>query len=132
MKYAPYTGMAAALLLILCCFFPLAYFPDLQENFTGFYSRQNAYGKPGIALLFLGLLTIVFFGIPTLWAKRTNHFLGVLVFTYALKTFILFSKCYYSLCPQIKPALIGIIIFSAVILVSSLLSKARMNKETEE
>jgi hypothetical protein len=126
LKNAPHIGIAAALILIICCFIPLAYYPDLQENFTGFYSRQNAYGKPGIALLFLSGTTIVLFLIPRLWAKRVNHFVGVLLFTYALKTFILFSKCYFSVCPQIKPGLIGIILFSVIVLISSLLSKAEI------
>jgi hypothetical protein len=126
LKNAPYIGMAAALLLIICCFIPLAYFPDLQENFTGFYSKENSYGKPGIACILLSVIAIVLFGIPKLWAKRVNHFVGVLIFAYALKTFILFSKCYFSVCPQIKPGLIGMILFSVIILISSLLSKAEV------
>jgi surface polysaccharide O-acyltransferase-like enzyme len=129
LKNAPYFGIVAALLLIICCFFPLAYYPDLQENFTGFYSRQNAYGKPGIAFIFLSIFSIVLFWIPKLWAKRTNHFIAVLIFTYALKTFILFSKCYFSVCPQIKPALIGTVLFSIVLLISSLLSRAVVRSE---
>jgi hypothetical protein len=126
LKKAPLIGVIAALLLIFCCFIPLAYYPDLQENFTGFYSHQNAYGKPGFALLFLSVTSIVFFGIPKLWAKRVNHVIGVLTFTYALKTFLLFSNCYVSVCPQIKPGLVGILLFSAVLFISCLLSKAKM------
>ncbi len=76
MKYAPYTGMAAALLLILCCFFPLAYFPDLQENFTGFYSRQNAYGKPGIALMFLGITDNCFFPDSNTMGQKDESLFG--------------------------------------------------------
>jgi hypothetical protein len=130
LKNAPYIGIAAALLLILCCFIPLAYYPDLQENFTGFYSRQNAYGKPGIAFLFLSVTAIVLFLIPKLWAKRINQFVGVLIFAYSLKTFILFSKCYFSVCPQVKPGLIGMILFSVIILISSLFSKAEVKEES--
>jgi hypothetical protein len=129
LKNATYFGITAAVLLIICCFFPLAYYPDLRENFTGFYSNQNAYGKPGIAFLFLSFFSIILFLIPKLWAKRTNQFIAVLIFTYSLKTFILFSKCYFSLCPQIKPALVGIVFFSSVILISSLLSKAKITTE---
>jgi threonine/homoserine efflux transporter RhtA len=126
LKYAPYIGLSAAILLILCCFVPLAYYPDLKENFTGFYSNQNVYGKPGFTLIFLSLLAIILFLSSKLWAKRVNHAVGVLLFAYALKTYILFSKCYFSICPQVKSGLIGILLFSGIILVSSLLSRGKM------
>jgi hypothetical protein len=124
LKYATYTGIAAALLLIACCFVPWAYYPDIQEYFTGFYSRQNNYGKPGIAFIFLSLIAIVLFLIPKLWAKRTNLFIGVLIFTYALKNYMLYAGSYGGNHPSVKAGLIGMITFSLIILVSSLLSKA--------
>ena len=123
MKYAPHIGMAAALLLIMCCFFPWAYYPDLQENFTGFYSKQNQYGKPGKTFIFLSVLAIVLFLIPKLWSKRINQFVGVLIFAYAMKTYFIFTACYTGICPQIKIGLVGMLLFSIFILVSSLLSK---------
>ncbi len=125
MKYAAYIGIAAALLLIVCCFFPLAYYPDLNENFTGFYSKQNQYGKPGITFIFLSVVAIVLFLIPKLIAKRANQFVCVLIFTYALKTFILFSSSYFSIRPQIKGGLIGMLVFSVIILICGLLSRAK-------
>jgi hypothetical protein len=125
LKYAAHIGIAASLLLIVCCFFPLAYYPDLKENFTGFYSRQNQYGKPGVTFVFLSVIAIVLFLIPKLYAKRANQFVGVLIFTYALKTFILFSSSYFSIHPQIKWGLIGMMIFSVTILICCLLSRAQ-------
>jgi hypothetical protein len=129
-KYVPYIGIAAALLLIICCFLPLAYYPDLNESFTGFYSKQNHYGKPGIAFIFLSLVAIVLFLIPKLGARRANQFVGVLIFAYALKTYIIFAACYYSICPQIKSGLIGMLLFSAIILICSLLSRADVKTQT--
>jgi hypothetical protein len=129
-KNAPYFGISAALLLSICCFLPLAFYPDLHENFTGFYSRANSYGKPGIALCFLSITTIVLFLTAKLWAKRFNQVVGVLTFTYALKTYLLFSRCYFSVCPQVKPALIGILLFSTIILLASLLSRVTIKEET--
>jgi hypothetical protein len=126
LKYASFIGITAALLLVCSCFLPLAYYPDLQENFTGFYSRQNQYGKPGIAFIFLSLIGIILFLIPRLWAKRVNQVVAVLTFAYALKTFILFSSSYFSFHPQIKSGLIGILVFSLIILICSLLSKAKL------
>jgi glycerol uptake facilitator-like aquaporin len=126
LKYAAYIGVAAALLLILFCFLPWAYYPDLQENFTGFYSRQNNYGKPGKTFIFLSVISIILFLIPKLWAKRLNQFICVLIFAYGLKTFILFSSSYNTYSPEVKPGLIGILLFSIVILISSLFSKGEL------
>ena len=126
MKYASFIGITSALLLVCSCFLPLAYYPDLQENFTGFYSRQNQYGKPGIAFIFLSVMAIILFLIPRIWAKRINQVVAVLTFAYALKTFILFSGSYYSFHPEIKSGLVGILVFSLIILICSLLSKAKI------
>jgi len=126
LKYTSFIGIAAAFLLIICCFLPLAYYPDLRENFTGFYSKQNNYGRPGIAFIFLSLVSVILFLIPRLGAIRANQFVAVLIFAYSLKTYIIFSACYYSVCPLVKPGLVGIVLFSIIILVCTLLSKANI------
>jgi hypothetical protein len=126
LKYAPYAGISAALLLILFCFFPWAYYPDLQQNFTGFYSIQNNYGRPGIAFVFLSAISIILFGIARLWSRRVNQFVAVLIFAFALKTYSLFAACYKGICPQVKAGLVGVLVFSFIILISSLLSKANL------
>lgn len=129
MRLAIYFGIAAALLLILCCFIPWAYYPDIQQNFTGFYSKGNNYGKPGKTFIFLSVLSIIFFLVPSLWAKRANQLTAVLIFSYALKTYLLFAACYLGICPHVKIGLYGILAFSLIILVCSLLSKAPIKSE---
>lgn len=126
MKYAAFTGITAALLLILFCFMPWAFYPDLQENFSGFYSSHNHYGKPGKAFIFLSVLSIILFLTPRVWAKWANQVTSVIIFAYALKTYILFSSCYNTICPQVKFALPAMLGSSLVILVSSLLSKTKV------
>ena len=129
MKLAIHFGIAAALLLILCCFFPWAYYPDIQQNFTGFYSKGNNYGKPGKAFICLSVISVALFLIPTLWAKRANLFTAVLIFSYALKTYFLFAACYLGICPQIKIGLYSMLVFSLIILICSLLSRAPIKAE---
>jgi hypothetical protein len=124
LKSAIFLGIGSALLLIICSFFPWAYYPDIQENFTGFYSKANHYGKPGVTFIFLSLFSIAFFLIPTLWAKRANQFISVLIFCYALKTYLLFAACYLGICPQKKIGLYGMLTCSVIVLICSLLSKA--------
>jgi hypothetical protein len=126
LKYAAFTGITAALVLIVCCFMPWAFYPDLQENFTGFYSSQNHYGKPGKAFIFLSVLSIIFFLVPKVWAKWSNQVTGVIILAYALKTYILFSSCYHTICPQVKFALPAVLGSSLIILVCALLSRVKV------
>ena len=100
MKYSQWIGIAAAVLIIFACFLPWAYFPDIRQEFTGFYSDKNIYGKPGKVMVFLGVFEIVFFLIPRVWAKRANIFVAALAFAFAAKSYILFTACYRGTCPE--------------------------------
>ena len=125
MKYAAVTGIVAALLLIFFCFLPWAFYPDLQENFTGFYSNHNNYGRPGKAFSFLAVVSIILFLIPKIWARWVNQVVGVVMLAYAIKTYVLFSSCYNSICPQVKLGLPAVLVSALAVLVCSLLSRSK-------
>ena len=99
-KYLHWIGIAACITLIISCFLPWSYYPDLKMSFTGLYSYDNHYGKPGKFLIFFGALTLVFMVLPRVWAKRVNLFICAVTLAYAIKTFILFGSCYNNSCPQ--------------------------------
>jgi hypothetical protein len=126
LKYASHVGIAAALFLIFCCFIPWAYYPDLNQNFTGFYSEQNQYGKPGKTFIFLSVVSIFFFLIQRIWARRANQVVSVFIFAYALKTYFIYSACYLGICPSIKIGLVGMLVFSLIILICSLVSETKL------
>ncbi len=126
MKYAPYFGILAAVLLIIASIIPWAYYPDIKQTFNGFYSNQNIYGQPGKAFVFFAVLSSVFFLIPKLWAKRVNQFLGVIVLAYAIKSFNLFAACYQGICPQKKTGLFLMLISALSILIASLFSGVKL------
>src|SRR5690606_960231 len=41
MKYSQWIGVAASLLLVAACFLPWTWHPDLNKEFTGFFSENN-------------------------------------------------------------------------------------------
>lgn len=130
MKYSKGLGIAAAIILMASCFLPWAYYTDLQTTFNGYYSEQNAYGKPGILITSLSLLCIVLFLVPKVWAKYWNIFFGAILFTYALKSFVMFAGCYPKGCP-VKLAGIWIMIFSAAaVLGASLFPSMPVKKQS--
>jgi uncharacterized BrkB/YihY/UPF0761 family membrane protein len=99
MKYSQWIGIAAALMLVIACFLPWTFHPDLNESFTGFFSENNNYGKPGRLFIVFALVAAVFFLLPRIWAKRWNLLVGALTVAYAIKSFIVFSGCYRGICP---------------------------------
>jgi len=129
MKYSTYIGIGASVVLIIACFLPWAYYPDLDKIFNGFFSEKNQYGRPGKAILFFSIISIVLFLIPRVWAKRLNQFVGVLTFAYCIKTYVLFASCYHGICPEKKEGLYLLMISSVIMLIAALLPDMKL-KET--
>ena len=105
MKYSQWIGIVAVLVVIAACFMPWAWYPDLQKDFTGFFTEQNRYGRPGKVLIFLSVPEIVFFLIPRIWAKRTNIFFAAIAIAWAFKSFWLYTSCYRGTCPSARVGL---------------------------
>lgn len=118
-KYLHWIGMAACLMLVVSCFLPWVYYADLNQTFTGFYSYNNEYGKPGKFFLIFGSLALMCMLLPKVWAKRANLFICALTVAYAIKTFILFSSCYNNYCPQKLFAIYLMVGSTLVMLLSS-------------
>jgi hypothetical protein len=122
-KYLHWLGIAACITLIISCFLPWVHYADINQNFTGFYSYQNQYGKPGKLLVVLGTIILIFMLLPRIWAKRTNLFICALVVAYAIKTYILFSSCYNNYCPQKLFGLYLMVFCTVLMLVAAALPK---------
>jgi hypothetical protein len=105
MKHSQWIGVIALILLVSSCFFPWTYYPDLEKTFTGFFSENNLYGKPGKVFIVLASLALVLFLLNRVWAKRLNFFVCALIVAYAFRTFIIFSACYRGICPEKKVGL---------------------------
>ena len=132
MKYIPYIGILAAILLIIACFLPWGYYPDIHETFTGFYSRENIYGRPGKAFIFLALVISVLLLVPKLWAKRASQVTGIIVLAYAVKTYILFTSCYNGICPEKKIGIFIVMISSLLILLAGLFTGIKIPEEKKD
>ncbi len=128
-KYLHWIGIAACITLVVSCFLPWVHYADINQTFTGFYSYQNEYGKPGKFLTFLGVLMLVFMLTPKVWAKRANLFIGAFTVAYAVKTFILFGSCYNNYCPEKLFSLYLMVGCAIVMLIASGFPKLSLNKK---
>jgi hypothetical protein len=132
MKYSQWIGIAAALLLVAACFMPWAYFPDLQKDFTGFFSEKNIYGRPGKVLVFFSTIEILFFAIPRVWAKRANIFVSALAIAFAVKSYILYTSCYGGLCPEKRVGIFVVLATTLIGLVAALLPDLPLKIEKKD
>lgn len=133
MKYAQWIGVIAAVILIIACFLPWTFHPDLQKNFTGFFSENNIYGKPGKVLIVLAILATTFFILPKVWAKRWNLLITALLVAYGIKSFILFSGCYGGICPQKKEGIWMMLISCLLMLLMAMFPDMKLKeKETSK
>ena len=131
MKYSQWIGIAAAALVICACFLPWAFFPDLQQDFTGFYSAKNIYGKPGKVMVFFSVIGIALFLIPRVWAKRGNIFFAALGFAFSVKSYILFTACYRGICPVRRVGLFLMAGGALIVLVASCLPVLPVKTEND-
>ena len=120
MKHSQWIGIAAAVILVVACFLPWTFHPDLNKSFTGFFSENNNYGKPGKVFIVLAVVASVFFLVPRIWAKRWNLLIGALTVAYAIKSFIVFSGCYNGICPS-KLAGLWIMLGASILMMAMIL-----------
>lgn len=125
-------GIVACLLLALACFLPWTFHADLNKNFTGFFSENNNYGKPGKFLVGFALISMGLFSMKKVWAKRVHLFLSALTVGYAIKTFILFASCYNAYCPEKKPGLYLMLISTILILIASIFPDIKLKPATKK
>jgi hypothetical protein len=129
MKYSQWIGIAAALLLIGACFLPWAYYPDLQKEFTGFFSEGNAYGRSGKVFVFFSVVEIVLFLIPKVWAKRANILVAAMTIAFGVKSYILFTACYRGICPDKRLGIFLVLIVPFIILAAAVLPDMPVKEE---
>ncbi len=99
MKYYKVLGLIACAVVAISCFLPWAFYPDLNKSFTGFFSEENMYGKPGKVFIFLAVISAALILINRIWAKRVLLFVAAINIAYLIKSYVLFTTCYSALCP---------------------------------
>jgi hypothetical protein len=128
-------GLAACIMLVISCFLPWTYYSDphigteAQRTFTGFFTYQNQYGKPGKLLSLIAAIVFVFMLLPKIWAKRANLFIAALGVGYAIKSYILFTSCYNAYCPDKKAGLFIMMISMFALLITSAFPDIKLDSE---
>jgi hypothetical protein len=130
-KILHWIGIAACVLLIVSCFLPWVHYADINQDFTGFYSYKNEYGRPGKFFVLIGTVTLVFMILPKLWAKRANLFITALGVGYAIKTYILFTSCYNVYCPEKLTGIFLMLVTSVVMLIAAVFPGVKLTETAD-
>jgi hypothetical protein len=131
MKNYKLIGGIACILLFACCFMPWTYYADLNKNFTGFFSEKNIYGRPGIFFSFIAIVSAILIALNKIWAKRTHIFFCAINIGYLIKTYIVYTSCYNTYCPEKKYGLYILIASCILLLIISLFPDTKLMPEQE-
>ena len=125
-KYLHWLGIIACIALIVSCFLPWGFYADINQEFTGFYSYQNQYGKPGKLILFMTVIILACMFVPKVWAKWISLFFAGFMLAYGVKSYILFTSCYNNYCPEKRFGIFLMLGCIVVILIASIFPKSRL------
>ena len=131
-SYSKWIAVSGSVLLILACFLPWAYYPDLDKVFTGFFSEKNIYGKPGKWLTVMAVFSLLCHFLPQVFFKRLNLLLMALNLAYAIKSYIIYAACYHGYCPQKRTGLYLMLFASVLLMVAAVFPSGKVKTTIEE
>jgi hypothetical protein len=120
MKYSKWIGLTAVVTVLVVCYIPWVYVPSVKLEIAGMFSngKQN-FGRPGLMNMFCAVGAGIFFLLPQVWAKRTNIFFCGFNIAWAIRNYIMLSRCYGGDCPEKKIGLYLLVAASAIMLLMS-------------
>lgn len=128
MKYSQTFGIVLCLALFYCTTLPLVVIESKNLVITGWQSTGTDFGQPGKFLAYIGLMALIFFALPFIWAKRFNLAFAALLLAWSFRNFMVLSTCQMGDCPQKMWALYACVIISFAILIMTFLPKIKIPK----
>lgn len=129
MKHSQTIGIISCLLLFYCTTQPLVIIDSQNWVITGWKTAATGFGQPGKFILYVGTVSMVFFALPYIWAKRFNLVFAALLLSWSFRNYLILSTCHMGECPQKQWALYACIVLSAVILVMTFLPKMDVSQK---
>ena len=127
MKWMKWTGVAAAILLVISCF--LTWVEIVSKNIivTGLHATGTNYGRPGYFNLLMTLFFVVFTLIPKIWAKRINLLVTAINFAWTLRNYFVITACMGGECPEKHSGIYLLMLASFLMLISSLFPDVKLS-----
>jgi len=129
MRWMKWTGIVAAVLLVISCFLTWVVIVSRNIIVTGVNAAGTNYGKPGYFNLLMTLFFLAFTLIPKIWAKRVNLLVTALNLAWAVRNYFIISACSAGDCPEKHTGIFLLLLASAVMLVSSLVPDLKLPEQ---
>src|SRR6185295_4247028 len=121
MRWMKWTGITAAILLIIACCMTWVTILSKSITVSGIDAAGTNFGKPAYFHFFVTFLFLVFTLTPRVWAKRTNLLVAAVNVAWAVRNYFVISLCRGGECPEKHVAIYAILFLSLVMLISALL-----------
>jgi hypothetical protein len=128
MRSMKWVGIAAAILLIVSCFFPWVVITTKNITVTGVDATGTNFGRPGYFNLLFTAFFLLFTVIPVIWAKRANVVVAGFNLAWAIRNYLVVSACRGGDCPEKQLALYLMVVASFFMLLSSLFPYTNVKK----
>ncbi|HEX5655272.1 MAG TPA: hypothetical protein VFX58_19500 [Chitinophagaceae bacterium] len=119
-RYLFWTGLGAALLLVITCFIPWVTIDAKNIVISGVDASGTNFGKPGYFNLLMTIFFVFFSLIPRVWAKRANLLVVALNLAWAIRNYFLLSACRGGECPEKETGLYLLLLACGLMLASAL------------
>lgn len=129
MKHSQLIGIVAALAVIAVCYMPWVFIASNNTLVTGMYSGETSFGRPGLMNIFLSSICLLLFAVPKIWAKRTNVFIAVINFAWAIRNYIILTTCQVGECPEKRIGLYILLLATFVIQLMTFFPKIALPEE---
>jgi len=129
MRWMKWTGIAAAIILIISCFLTWVTIPSKNIVVSGVDATGTSFGRPGYFSLLMTFFFLVCTLLPKLWAKRINLLFTAMNLAWAIRNYFLISACQGGDCPEKQAGLFLMLIASLLMLASSLFPDIKLPAE---
>jgi len=130
-RYLKWTGIAAAILLVVSCFTPWVIIESKNLIISGVDTAGTNYGRPAYIHFFFTAFFLLFTLLPRLWAKRANLLAAALNLAWAARNFFIITACAGGECPVKKIGLLLVLLSSVLMLVSALFPDMELPQNRE-
>lgn len=130
MKYSKWIGLLSVTTVVVACYLPWVYVPSAQLQIGGMHaSGAQNFGRPGLVNMVCSVGAAILFMLPQIWAKRTNIFFCGFNIAWAIRNYLLLSRCYLGDCPIRKAGLYLLLIASAIMLLMAFMPDVEIKEE---
>ena len=130
MRWSKWTGIVAAILLVVACCMTWVVIPSKNIVVSGIDAAGTNFGKPGYFHFITTFFFLFFTLTPRVWAKRANLLVTAINGAWAIRNYFIITVCREGECPEKHIAVYIVLGASLLMLVSSMFPDLKQTHKT--